>query len=222
MFSGMEVEDVNDWLDSFDRVSRHNNWDALTKLNNVVFYLLDVAKTWFLNHEAEFRDWEMFSSRFRDLFGRPTFRSTEAQQKLAFRVQRPEEPYTAYIEDVLALCRRVDAQMPETEKCRHLIKGIKEEAFQIIVVKNPTTVSAITDLCRALEDARRSRIRLPPIPSSTETCTSQHNLSVETLRVMIREVVREELDRRCQLPPLTGPSPAPSSKTNISDASRSH
>lgn len=37
-FSGMEVEDINDWLNSFERVSHHNNWDATTKLNDVVSY----------------------------------------------------------------------------------------------------------------------------------------------------------------------------------------
>lgn len=42
--------------------------------------------------------------------------------------------YTAYIEDVLALCRCVDTQMPDAKRCQHIIKGIKGEAFKIAAV----------------------------------------------------------------------------------------
>lgn len=84
MFSSMEVEDVDDWLDSFDGVCRHNNWDVTTKLNNIVFHPLDVAKMWFVNLETDFQELEMFSSRFYDFFGMLTLRSAEAQQKMTF------------------------------------------------------------------------------------------------------------------------------------------
>lgn len=117
VFSSMEVEDVDDWLDSFDGVCRHNNWDVTTKLNNIVFHPLDVAKMWFVNLETDFQELEMFSSRFYDFFGRLTLRSAEAQQKMTFWVQRPDETYTTYVEDVFALCRHVNSQMPEPQKC---------------------------------------------------------------------------------------------------------
>lgn len=194
----MDLEDVSDWLDTFDRVSRHNFWDATTKFNNVVFYLTGVAKTWFLNHEADLLNWETFTTRFRDLFGRPAQRAAEAHQKLAFRVQQPDESYTSYIEDVVALCNRTDPRMTEEQKIRHVTKGIREDAFQIFVVKKPATVSGIVDMCRDLQNARSSRIRLPsPSPLMTTSLDSlPPTISLDAIRDMIRDAVREEMDRR--------------------------
>lgn len=40
-------EDVEDWLDNYDRVSSANRWDEGMKLRHVSFYLPGVAKTTF-------------------------------------------------------------------------------------------------------------------------------------------------------------------------------
>lgn len=85
----------------------------------------------------------------------------------------------------------------------------------MIVLKYRTTVSTTTDLCSTLEDARRSQILLTPVPSATESLTAQSNIFLETLRVMIRNVLQEELDRLYQLPSPTGYSTDPSSDTHF-------
>ncbi|CAN7939186.1 unnamed protein product [Ixodes hexagonus] len=128
VFAGLREEDVEDGLDSFNRVSVYNRWDDPIKLANVIFYLSDVAKTWFLNHEKEIPDWGAFATKLKDIFGTPTSRKENAKQKLETR-QQGEETYTSYIEDVLALCRRVNSEMQESERVRHILKGIAEPAF---------------------------------------------------------------------------------------------
>ncbi|KAG0409896.1 hypothetical protein HPB47_012989, partial [Ixodes persulcatus] len=109
--------DVEDWLDSYDRVSVYNRWDNSTKLANVVFYLTDVAETWFLNHEEEILNWDAFTTKLKDIFDTPTSRKENAKKTLETRRQG-EETYTSYIEDVLALCRRVNCEMQEIERLR--------------------------------------------------------------------------------------------------------
>ncbi|XP_049520665.1 astacin-like metalloprotease toxin 5 [Dermacentor silvarum] len=47
------------------------------------------------------------------------------------------------MEDVLALCRRVDTSMAESDRVRHLLKGIGTLAFNALVLLNPTTVTDI-------------------------------------------------------------------------------
>ncbi|CAN8019139.1 unnamed protein product [Ixodes persulcatus] len=131
-FSGAGDDDVEDWLDSYDRASRHNKWDDATKLTNVIFYLSEVANTWFKNHETCMTTWPEFTQKIREVFGRPAVRKLTAERKLATRVQQPEETFTAYIEDVLKLTRRVDPDMPEKKKVRHILKGIGEDAFQLL------------------------------------------------------------------------------------------
>lgn len=85
-FSGIELEDVDDWRERIERTGRFKRRDAETQLNNVIFSLSGVAWTWSINHEADFEDWTAFPTRFRILFGRPASRVSEAQQKLSFRV----------------------------------------------------------------------------------------------------------------------------------------
>lgn len=69
-FSSIGDEDIEEWVDFYTRVSLHSRLDCCTKLEIVVFYLTDVAKTWFLNHEAEMTLWQAFS-HLHEVFGCP-------------------------------------------------------------------------------------------------------------------------------------------------------
>ncbi|CAN7943013.1 unnamed protein product, partial [Ixodes hexagonus] len=193
VFSGVGDEDVEEWVDFYARVSLHNKRDDPTKLANVVFYLSDVAKTWFLNHEAEMTSWQA-CSRVHEVFGRPEDRKAAARRRLNIRTQLPTEGYTSYIEDILTLCRKVSADMPEADRVRHVLKGITEEAVHLFVLQPPADVNSIRTLCQSLEAARRQRL------SSTETSLpSTSTLSFlpqgDQLHQIIRTVVREELAR---------------------------
>lgn len=191
VFSGLDGQDVDDWLDEFGRVCRHNRWDDGSKLINVAFYLGGVAKTWFLNHEGEFRDWDQFANRFRDLFGRPAFRKLDAEEKLSSRIQQNEESYMSYIEDILSLCKRSNPDMTDAEKIRCILRGIREDAFQLIMSKDFATVTEILAFCKKLQDARNLRNREIYLNYGAANSTS----SLSDLRLLIREIVREELAR---------------------------
>lgn len=191
-FNGLDGQDVDDWLDEFGRVCRHNRWDDSSKLNNVAFYLSSVAKTWFLNHEAEFQSWEQFAGRLRDLFGRPAFRKIDAEQQLSSRTQQPEESYMSYVEDVLSLCKRCNPDMSDAEKIRYILKGVREDAFQLLMGKDFTTVDEILAFCKKLQDARNLRNRATYLQYGATTDI----VSLDNLRTLIREIVREELSRQ--------------------------
>lgn len=188
IFSGASSQDIEDWLSSYERVSTYNRWDDTTKLTNAAFYLEDLARTWFENHEAEFATWSGFRDRVRELFGKPTVRKANATHKLSTRYQRPGESYPAYIEDVLALCNRSDPNMSEQDKISNITKGIAEEAFQYLLLKDPSSVAEVIDACRTLQEKRNTRLLQA---SSSSFSFSAPDFDV--LRSMIRELVREEL-----------------------------
>lgn len=184
-FAGLRGDDVEDWLDSYERVSAYNRWDDTLKLKNVCFSLSEVAKTWFLNKEDTIDDWADFTTKLRMIFGSSTVRSEGAKKKLAVRLQHPNETYTSYIEDVLALCRRVDKNMSEADRVRHILKGIGQFAFSALALQNPTTVSDVTATCQRLDALQSERIQ-PETPS--------RQLGDEDLRSIIRAIIREELN----------------------------
>lgn len=85
LFAWLRGEDVEDWLDDYDRVSSANRWDDPSKLHHVAFYLTGVAKTWFFNHEVDFTDWGTFTQQLRQIFGTPAVRSALAKKTLDTR-----------------------------------------------------------------------------------------------------------------------------------------
>lgn len=184
-FAGLRGDDVEEWLDSYNRVSSFNRWDDAYKLIEVPFRLTKVAKTWFFNHREDFTDWDKFTSDLRRIFGTSSTGAEAAKKKLNERVQHPMETYTSYIEDVLALCRRVDGSMSEEDRVRHILKGITPFAFQALAVQNHSRVQDVIAACKRLEDLQSLRVQ----PAMWGEGFSKDF----DLRAMIRQIIREEL-----------------------------
>lgn len=114
-FHGEPFEDVEDWLDDFDRVADVNYWDEQKKLRNVYFALEDSARTWFANHEPSITTWQEFQRQIRDTYSSPA-RKERAEQALQNRVQRPNESVAMFVEDMSRLFKRADPGMTEAKK----------------------------------------------------------------------------------------------------------
>lgn len=63
MFASLRGDDVGDWLDIYNCVSSANRWTEAEKLSYLSFYLTDVAKTWYFNHETDFIYWFTFATK---------------------------------------------------------------------------------------------------------------------------------------------------------------
>lgn len=201
VFAGLRGDDVEDWLQQYDRVSAFNGWDASMKLLNVSFYLSDVAKTWFLNHEDAIPDWPQFTTQIRQIFGTVGAGPTSFQKKLETRVQLPGETYTSYIEDVLALCRRVNNGMVEAERVGHILKGIGSFAYAALAAQNPVTVADIRATCQRLDYLQSRRLNNTWDPSQ---------IPETDLRTIIRSIIREELHNDISSVPAFSRPPAQS------------
>ncbi|UYV72738.1 hypothetical protein LAZ67_10000475 [Cordylochernes scorpioides] len=113
MFSGEISEDPQAWLKGYERVARHNHWDDSLSLANVYFYLHGTAQRWYENNEENIPSCEIFKDQLGSVFGKKDNLRRQAEQKLKVRAQTRGETTEFYIQDVLRLCREVDAQMPE-------------------------------------------------------------------------------------------------------------
>ncbi|XP_077532421.1 uncharacterized protein LOC144144791 [Haemaphysalis longicornis] len=225
-FSGADDHDAEDWLSSFERVSAYNRWDDPTKRANVGYSLTQIAERWFLNNDADMTTWSAFKTRFLEVFGRPAVRKLKAEQSLRGRVQLPDETYTSYIEDVVDLCRRVNPAMPESEKIKHVLKGIEDGAFQMLLSKDPQSVADIIKWCLSYDELRKQRI-------STRQCfpnDEPHRASLSALAVSsdlapllphIEQFVREEVARQLNLQPLASTPSCPLPTTPRETSSRS-
>ncbi|XP_077486685.1 uncharacterized protein LOC144097970 [Amblyomma americanum] len=173
-FSGTDDSDVDDWIILYERVSNYNRWDPTLMLANVIFYLNGTARVCYETHEEELTSWDTFKEKLKTLFGRPDDRQLAAKKQLATRAQSSTESYVAYIQDILALCHKVDASMSETDKVGHVLKGIADDAFHLLVCKDCTSIDSIMNECRRFEQVKGRRIspsfsRLPNT-AATSSC----------------------------------------------------
>lgn len=83
--------------------------------------------------------------------------------------------------------------MTDAEKRRHIMKGIRDETFQLLVVKSPKYVLDFVSTLKALEDSRRSRSRLTYYFQHSENTVSPNTAPLEALLPILRDIVREEL-----------------------------
>ncbi|XP_077523590.1 uncharacterized protein LOC144134566 [Amblyomma americanum] len=219
IFSGTDDTDVEDWLASYERVSAYNKWDDSVKLTNVIFYLSDVANLWFRNHEADISSWAALKTSLTEVFGRPAVRKLRAEQRLRSRAQQTGENFTSYTEDAVDLCKCVNPSMSEADKIRHIMKGIEDDAFQMLVAKDPQTVSGVIGYCQSFDELRKQRLSTRHAGFQEAALCSlalpgDGPLEQQSLLQSIQQFVREEVARQLSLSTCP-PTPAPSLTPNL-------
>lgn len=95
--------------------------------------------------------------------------------------------------------------MPEDEKIRHILKGIEDGAFQMLLAKSPTTVEVLVSLCQSFDELRRQRSiarqSLPAPDSISAFAVANGNVCQGTLTDQIKDFIREEVARQLSLLP---------------------
>ncbi|UYV69617.1 hypothetical protein LAZ67_6004101 [Cordylochernes scorpioides] len=192
VFSGNGTEDCGKWMKDYERIARSNCWDATMKLANAPFFLEGTAGQWYDNNEEGMDSWDMFKEMFSRTFDNSGVLLRRAKDNLQSRAQKSTESCESYIQDVLSLCRQVNPDMSQGEKVAHLMKGVVEDVYQVILVKEIDTVEAFVDWCRKVEACKQRRIgkprfeRLPNVASIEQPNSS-------SLEDLIRRIVREEI-----------------------------
>lgn len=197
-FNGTSGIDVDDWLVQYERVSSSNHWGPTLMLANIIFYLHGTAKLWYETHQEELTSWDVCKQKLRYLFGKPIGRQVAAKKELATRAQTSTEPYIAYIQDVLALCRKVDKDMLDEDKVGHILKGIADDAFNFLLCKDCSTVESVIEACRRFEQAKSRRIvhRFDRLPNTaaTSSCEDLPTLHQPPAPENVTRIVRRELE----------------------------
>lgn len=88
--------------------------------------------------------------------------------------------------------------MSETDKIAHILKGIADDAFNLLIVKDCATVDAVVKECQRFEHAKNRRItrqfaRLPNT-AATSTCEDSPKFTQATSSENVTRIVRRELE----------------------------
>lgn len=199
-FNGDAFEDVEDWIQQYERVACYNGWTEEQCRRNLYFSLDHAARTWFENHEKGLTSWALCKDGLLRAFANQ-HRRQRAEDLLKARIQGPNERVVSFVEDVLRLIARADPQATEETKVRALMRGVKSEIFGGLVRNPPTTVDAFVADATNIEQMLCARSdhyhRLATAPANISAVTSTpHGVDAfdkGAIREIIREILQEEL-----------------------------
>ncbi|UYV73960.1 hypothetical protein LAZ67_11001597 [Cordylochernes scorpioides] len=200
IFSGEDGEDLQKWLKGYARVAKYNHWDETLCLTKVYFYLSGTALKWFENNEESIQTWKEFTSQLENVFGKKKNSKLRAEKKLKTRAQLKGESTEFYIQDVLCLCKEVDPQMSEEDKISHLMKGIAEELYQALLPRDVQSTEQFITECRRVEALRCRRVTPTRYERLPNVASLRDNDDRADLSSMIRQMVREEVQRALASP----------------------
>lgn len=194
-FRGDPGEDPITWLKEYDRVAKFNRWDDTISLANAFFFLEGTARQWFENNEDVLTTWEKFEAALKKTFGDSRQCVRKAEEQLKCRAQKHGESAQSYIQSVLGLCHQVNAAMTENEKLSHLMKGVAEDIYQALIIKEIESTADFIKWCQKIEDMQQKRIsgrKFNRLPNVVQIASLDEQPDLVPL---IRQIVQEELQR---------------------------
>lgn len=167
VFRGKADEDLDDWLHLYERYGRSLAWTDEQKADNLVFALEDVARGWYVTalREKTAETWDDWRKALQS-----TFAGDHVQEwayiRLQERRQQPGETPQQYVSGMLQLCARVNANMPDGEKLRYLVRGLRPEMMERVALSNPrTTQEFLQHLQRLTHIGAMARHALTAMPT---------------------------------------------------------
>jgi hypothetical protein len=155
-FSGDRSQDVVDWLDEFNRKGDDINLDDIQRLSVARGLMKDDAKLWSDTLKNCPIDWRTFQQKLISYFqlvaGIDCFSFSE---QLYTRQQQLYESAIQYYHDIMRLCSKVDFNMDNNTRLKHLYRGLRPETkINIDIQKFHTPADFLQELGR-LEQLQR-------------------------------------------------------------------
>lgn len=201
IFYGKAGEDVSHWIDKFERVANYNQWDPERRFTHMGICLEEVALEWYVSLVPQPQTYDALRVALLAAFRDPNY-EYDLESKLRNRFQGIDEPVMTYCYNVVYLCSKLDPNMPEQTKVRHLLRGLHPSLLKKIyplVEHGVTTTQMLFQLVQRYSQASHlaknsdwsSKI-LPPTPVMFVT-QEQLQLAISGVERKV-EVVENKLE----------------------------
>lgn len=151
-YSGAIHENIDAFLNKYNRASSINNWTSEQKKLFLPIYLSDTALKFFENIELTNKNatWQEIEDALRLEF-EPTAQKHMLRILLDKRKQLSDETITSYINDIESLCYRIDPKMNQSELVYTVMKGLKPDIARYVGMLNNNTVLELKNNLRKYE-----------------------------------------------------------------------
>ena len=149
-FSGLPIEDINEWLMKFERFAKFYSWSNAKKLGAMILLLDGPALAWFHTQTAAtVATFESLTDALRARFGAQNLEFI-FRQELYSRKQGRNEPLSNYTADIIKKCQRLG--IADKDMMNIFINGLADEIKNHVILNQPDTFTKAENLAR-LRDA---------------------------------------------------------------------
>ncbi|XP_065210091.1 uncharacterized protein LOC135838405 [Planococcus citri] len=140
-FSGFD-DDLYKFLENFDLCSTANGWGDEDKAKYFPMLLTDLALEVFQNISDRKTKFSELKPQFLTAFNEKAHKDLN-QSKLFTRFQKENEKTLQYLTEILNLCKSINENMPEEDKCKHILRGLNPTILKAISLSDNDTVEKI-------------------------------------------------------------------------------
>lgn len=161
VFYGTFEENVNQWIDRFDKFVRINDYSNCDILPWFHTCFGGSAKRWYdsLDSYTTAR-YERVLDEMKKVFSNGV-KNRYFEQRLATRQLGPNEDVSAYAVEISHLCKRIDPRMKDAEKIRHFKRGLPEKMIVKIDEENPSKFSDAIKIAQRVQAASANFVSQP-------------------------------------------------------------
>lgn len=155
-FTGGFGSNVEEYLGQFERVSRANGWNEAKQLVILPCYLEGAALKWYENLEQKLGNgltWQLVKDNMREAFQVVAW-DEQLEYRLRLRVQGEDEPVENYVQDITNLCSKVDNNMAEKTKIKHVLRGLLPSLLEKVMMMDNETLDGLMRNIRKVQTAR--------------------------------------------------------------------
>ncbi|CAN7993838.1 unnamed protein product, partial [Ixodes hexagonus] len=178
---GSPEDSVAEWLTCYDHVASLNSWDNEAKVKCLYPALDGDARKWYTTQilTGAPASWDEWKALLQRSFG-SSHAAEVAHLQLQSRGQLPFESPEQYYYDVMQLCARVDPTIKEEDRLRHLLRGLRPDFVEKVVLSNPKTCADFLQTLQRLNQASMMSQGLwtttPTVPASLAMPSVVHSL----------------------------------------------
>lgn len=164
-FGGKPHENVGSFFRKISETNKIYKIPDSDLLSSCVGELLtDTAKLYFTAHFREFKYWEDFESRFKQVFGNPS-EDYRTKQDMMQRTQIANESVDHFISTQTLMNCRLEKPFSDGELFQLLLSNLHPDYRSYIKGRSPRSVSDLEELGREMELIRLENSRYVPPPS---------------------------------------------------------
>lgn len=154
-FSGNIGESVGEFLESYRLACQVNGWTGCYRGKFLPCYLADSALDWYSNNVTPNDTWDDIVSGLKSTFQDQVEKKILMIKIKSRKLKPKDEMASAYIQDILKLCNRIDINMSEDRVKEFLLDGLPSEILEQVLYTGDDSLQSVIENIKRISGIKR-------------------------------------------------------------------